>query len=128
MADGGECMFVAESDIEDRRSRGRHESRIAGIEVISAKRRIVGFSSCKADEVCAVYVHPKWVRTGVGAALLAAVEQHMKENGISLARLHATITAKNFYVRHGWQNLGETVFQLQCGVGIACFGMIKDLN
>ncbi len=90
--------------------------------------QIAGFTGIKADEICAVYVHPDFAGRGIGSALLERAELHLRENNISKARLHATLTAKPFYLRKGWKTDEETVHHLRCGVKIQCIAMRKDLG
>lgn len=102
MEEGGEIMFVAVD-----------------------QERVLGFSSCYDDEVCSVYVHPKFVAHGIGAMLLQAVEDEIKSIGYDEAFLNATLTAKNFYARYGWLDTGGLRSEERNGVGIPCIGMSK---
>lgn len=103
MADG-EIMFVAEKGSQ-----------------------IIGFAAFHSDKINAVYVRPGHTGLGVGAALLKTVEQQMRNSAISTAKLSSSLTAKQFYLAHGWQNTGETVYELRSGTKIPCIGMTKDL-
>jgi len=102
MEEGGEIMFVA-------------------VEL----ERIVGFSSCYDDEICSVYVHPKFIGRGIGGMLLQAVEDEIKGIGYEEAFLNATLTAQNFYIRFGWLNTGGLKSEERNGVDIPCIGMSK---
>ena len=44
---------------------------------------------------------------GHGAALLAAVEQYVRQKSGAFAWCNARVAAAGFYRRHGWQILGE---------------------
>ncbi|MBO9453393.1 GNAT family N-acetyltransferase [Tropicibacter sp. R16_0] len=52
--------------------------------------------------VSVLYVDPSAVGRGVGTALLAQAEQHLREAGHHKATLDSTATARGFYLRHGW--------------------------
>ncbi len=59
------------------------------------------------SEIGLNYVHPAHRFKGVSRALLAAMEQAMREAGLTEARLKATQTAHDFYRANGWQDAGE---------------------
>ena len=96
-------------------------------EGLEATPTVIGFSSVLGDEVRAVYVHPDHVGVGVGRALLAAVEEHARDGGVEVLRLNSTTTAREFYTAHGYQNDGESIFDM-LGVGLPCVKMSKRLS
>lgn len=53
-------------------------------------------------EVSVLYVDPWAVGRGLGTALLAKAEHHLKEIGFAQASLESTTTALEFYRCHGW--------------------------
>jgi GNAT superfamily N-acetyltransferase len=58
------------------------------------------------NEIGLNYVHPAHRFQGVSRALLAAMEQFMREAGHTEGRLKSTETAHAFYRANGWQDAG----------------------
>jgi GNAT superfamily N-acetyltransferase len=75
------------------------------------------------NEIGLNYVHPAHRFKGVSRALLAAMEQAMREAGVNEARLKATQTAHAFYRANGWQDVGD----LSTGRWIDAWPMRKGL-
>lgn len=66
-------------------------------------RTIVGFVCIERDGyVNRLYVHPDFVRRGIGSALLKTAEEWAKKRGVSRVRLAASKTALNFYKKQGY--------------------------
>jgi len=65
-------------------------------------------------EVRLCYVHPQYVRRGVGRALLDAMEAEARERGQARLRLDATDTAIRFYEAMGFYRFGPP----ECGFGV----------
>ena len=57
----------------------------------------------ETGKITLLYVDPDHVGGGVGAALLNRLEQQLAECGCTEAYLDATRTARQFYLKHGWQ-------------------------
>ncbi|MBG53541.1 MAG: GNAT family N-acetyltransferase [Alphaproteobacteria bacterium] len=67
--------------------------------------RIWGFTGWEGDGVAQVFVAPSNFRRGLGSALLAAVEDILKEQGhekIWLHCLEGNERARSLYEKHGW--------------------------
>lgn len=56
-----------------------------------------------SGEIILNYVAPTARFRGVSRALLAALEDGLRANGIAEARLDSTKTARRFYINAGWQ-------------------------
>lgn len=89
-----------------------HDGEIAAVGCIS-----------EPDEIGLNYVAPAHRFAGVSKALLAAMEDHMRSRGISMARLSSTATAHRFYRAHGWTDAGAC----QLDFGMTCQPMEKRL-
>jgi GNAT superfamily N-acetyltransferase len=59
-----------------------------------------------SNEVGLNYVHPAHRFRGLSRALLAAMEQAMRDTGTTEATVKSTQTAHAFYLRHGWHDSG----------------------
>jgi GNAT superfamily N-acetyltransferase len=71
----------------------------------------------QAGKVSLCYVLPEALRTGVGRALLGAVEEQARAWNISKLHLHSPGSASAFFERHGYTNAGRER---------SCFGMESD--
>jgi len=81
--------------------------------VVEAK--IVGFSmSSRSGNVLLCYLVPEVRHMGVGKAMLKAIGEQAKADGINALHLESTKTARSFYLRNGF---------VECGAPIAAFGM-----
>jgi GNAT superfamily N-acetyltransferase len=70
----------------------------------------VGFGSAlETGEVTLFYVVPSVRFTGVGKALLAAIEDHAARAGVDALCLESTRTARTFYLRNGFVSEGPPV-------------------
>ena len=66
---------------------------------------VVGFSGWEGDGIGQVFVLPAWHGQGVGAPLLQAAEDVLKEQGHVLIWLQCRVgnsRARAFYEKHGW--------------------------
>lgn len=70
------------------------------------------------------YVLPEVRFTGVGKALLRAMESHAVQAGISEIHLSSTATAKAFYLRNGFVQSGPHEVEF----GIQAFPLVKQFG
>jgi GNAT superfamily N-acetyltransferase/2'-5' RNA ligase len=78
--------------------------------VASFGEETVGFASAmRTGEVTLCYVAPSVRFTGVGKALLAAIEDHAAQAGVEALSLESTRTARTFYLRNGFIAEGPAV-------------------
>lgn len=77
--------------------------------------------------VRAVYVDPDYAREGVGSALLERLEGTAREEGLASLGLLASVNARGFYERHGYEVAAETTFQFGEDVEGPAIEMRKDL-
>ena len=78
---------------------------------------LVGISLLtQAGKLSLCYVLPEVLHAGIGKAMLAAVEAHACSWGIRVLRLHSTVTAHDFYARHGYILAGKekSCYGLEC--------------
>ncbi|MDF1718973.1 MAG: GNAT family N-acetyltransferase [Antarcticimicrobium sp.] len=79
-----------------------------GVRVAELDGRIAAVGEVDKEEgkITLNYVDPPCRRRGLSSALLAAMEAELARSGIRTARLTATATAREFYLRHGWSPVG----------------------
>ena len=75
------------------------------------------------DEIGLNYVDPAHRFSGVSKALLAALEDHIRQSGATRARLTSTGTARRFYLASGWHDAGPG----EDDRGMLCYPMEKSL-
>ncbi|WP_423065772.1 GNAT family N-acetyltransferase [Devosia sp. CN2-171] len=75
------------------------------------------------DEIGLNYVDPAHRFSGVSKALLAALEDRIRQSGATRARLTSTGTARRFYLASGWHDAGPG----EDDRGMLCYPMEKSL-
>lgn len=71
----------------------------------------------QAGKVALCYVLPEALRSGVGRALLAGIEEQARAWNINKLFLHSPASSSAFFERHGYTNAGKEK---------ACFGLECD--
>ncbi|MDB5096816.1 MAG: family N-acetyltransferase [Cyanobacteria bacterium RYN_339] len=89
---------------------GERDGRVAGVGLLDVNGWIF-----------LLYVEPEALGSGLGKALLAHMEQEARAMGLGRLQLKSTITARDFYARQGYEDLGPT------GDEIPSFRMEKAL-
>lgn len=78
------------------------------------KDRIVGFGDFKKDgELMGLYVHKDYQGRGVGSLLLKKLEESARKKGIKKLFFGSTITAKDFYKKHGYKIIRKTFIKIK---------------
>ena len=96
--------------------------------VIVAKKssQVIGFGFInKNNELQGLFVHPNFGRRGVGAKILAALEQEALLLRLSYLEVDASINAEAFYSRQGFEIVEHGTHQLASGQEMACVKMRK---
>lgn len=75
------------------------------------------------DEIGLNYVAPSHRFHGVSKALLASLEDRIRQSGASLAKLTSTGTAHRFYLANGWHDAAPA----EPDGGMVCYPMEKRL-
>lgn len=90
---------------------------------------VVGFGQLDVErrEIEAVYVQPGVVRRGIGAALLARLEELARIQGVGRLHLCASLNAQAFYAARGYKPLGKEQHRLTDAVALDCIRMEKPL-
>ena len=61
------------------------------------------------DHIDLTYVHPEHQRKGVATALLAAVEEMARQNGVKLLKVEASITSQPFFAERGFETISPQI-------------------
>lgn len=84
---------------------------------------IAGFSEYHGDEICAVYVHPRFSRQGIGRRLFQRVVQELARAGVKKAWLDASLSSVEFYRAMGCVGNIERVHRVGGGTELRCVRM-----
>ena len=91
-------------------------------------RRLVAFASTKADRIAALFVHPEFVRKGIGGKLLARAERKLVASGYACVCLEASLPGLPFYLAHGYRAIGEREKPSRGGLMLRVTDMEKPLG
>lgn len=93
----------------NRRGPDSFVERVARGEVViaSVAGEDVGWGSCEADHISALYVCPSFGRRGVGRTLLAELEATVVRRGHECVRLESSLNAVSFYAGLGYAQSGS---------------------
>jgi len=79
---------------------------------------IVGTGAREGNELVTFFVLPEWQRHGIGAQLLATLEQNARAAGLEELLVSASLAGVGFYERHGYRRTG-TILEGTAGPQIA---------
>lgn len=102
-------------------SRGGYRGETTFIAELETVR--VGVSSLLGNRISAVYVHPLYIRQGIGTRLLRAVEQSASSRSIKTLNITASLTARPFYQASGYQMVDNSHLVSKEGLLIPCIEM-----
>ena len=90
---------------------------------------VVGFSDYdkETNELSGLYVKPEYSGKGMGEKLSQKVEENARKYGLDHLWCKSTVTAKDFYQKHGYKITEETIHELEEGIEMKAFKMEKDL-
>lgn len=98
------------------------------IVVAKQNNQIVGFGFIdKSSELQGLYVHPNFGRCGIGARILAVLEQEAILLGLAYLQADASINAEAFYSNQGFGVTEYGTHRLASGQEMACVKMRKTL-
>jgi N-acetylglutamate synthase-like GNAT family acetyltransferase len=78
----------------------------------------------RSGEIRLCYVSPNCARSGVGLALIGALEDHARAWNIKCLSLHSSLTARHFYERCGYVSAGDSTLFF----GLRCYPYAKVLS
>jgi putative acetyltransferase len=88
----------------------------------------IGCLVVKDCELRACYVAPEAVRNGVGSALVREIERVARDHRLTYLQMDSSVTAEQFYLRHGYRVRERGEHRLPSGVRMACVKMEKVLT
>ena len=80
-----------------------------------------------AAKIRAFFVHPTWVRHGIGGMILGACESAAKTKGFHRLEMGATLTGIPFYKAKGYAELEQTEAPLGAGLSLPIVRMAKNV-
>jgi len=109
----------------------RYEKRIAEQHVVVAERAgvPVGFGTFDpaTGEIVQLYVHPDHAREGVGTRILEHLLQAARAAGCSVVHCAASLNARDFYVKAGFEAGPTRTRRFRSGGEVDCVAMTKRL-
>jgi GNAT superfamily N-acetyltransferase len=82
---------------------------------------------CDAAKIRAFFVHPDWVRRGIGSLLLHTCERAAQQAGFTRLEMGATLTGVPLYAAHGYTVQESMNVPLGHGLVLPIVCMAKDL-
>jgi GNAT superfamily N-acetyltransferase len=92
--------------------------------VAEIARQLVGTAALDGTELATFFVLPEYQGQGVGARLLAAIEQQAQMQGITCITVDSSLTGAAFYARMGYLRTGVE----RAGTAGTQIGMEKQLQ
>ncbi|BAZ28792.1 hypothetical protein NIES4074_12260 [Cylindrospermum sp. NIES-4074] len=91
--------------------------------------KVVGFASLLLGEptISGVFVHPDFMRQGIGTRLLEAIEKTAVDKKYEILYVVSSLTAVNFYQTRGYQFIRKSGFSSEANVWIPCVSLEKRL-
>lgn len=91
--------------------------------------QVVGFGFVdRMGQLQGLYVHPDYGRQGIGANILATLEQIAISLGVLSLQVNAAVNAERFYSKQGFDVVEYSMHQLASGQEMACVKMQKILS
>ena len=81
-----------------------------------------------AAKIRAFFVHPAWVRRGIGGLILEACESAAQQAGFTRLEMGATLSGVAFYRAKGYKALAELGVPLDNGERLPIVRMAKDIK
>jgi len=97
--------------------------------VAECSKRLVGFASLLVDapSINAMFVHPDFVRQGIGTKLITAIESAAIEKKYKELYVNSSLSAVKFYQANGYEVIGKLGFRSENKTWIPCMMMRKQI-
>ena len=96
--------------------------------VIRSDGTLVATGTRIGTTVRRVFVSVDWQRRGIGRLVMAELEQAAAADGIERLDLSASLPAKDFYLRLGYEIVSEEDYEVAPGQHLEYYEMAKDLK
>lgn len=112
--------------------KGQASVRLMSDEIVflaSYNNEIVGFACLTIDDsqLSGLYIHPNFIRRGIGTQLLETLEQTAREKECEAIFIMSSLTAANFYQAKGYQVIRQSGFFSEPNIWIPCINLEKRL-
>jgi len=93
------------------------------------KDELVGFACLDVhlSLITALYVHPDFIRQGIGTHLLNFINKTAQESGCKFIKVWSSLTAASFYNTRGFKVIGNRGFFTANNIWIPCVYLKKKL-
>ncbi len=118
-------------DVWSKRSKADRFRRSAGKckrWVAVQNNKIVGFCDHNFNcELWGLYIHKDFINRGIGSRLLKTAEESLKKSGCKKILIKASITAKDFYKKHGYRVIKKSFHQMD-NIKLPIIIMVKKIS
>jgi len=90
--------------------------------------KIIGIAGVYGNRLGGFYVSPNKINKGIGKQLLEVAENYMVKNKRRKAKLSSTITALEFYKKHGYKVIKREKWEPEKGIVFPVVEMEKKLK
>jgi len=97
---------------------GRSMAQGERIELAIVDERVVGFCGIRLCDIRGLFADPRYVRHGVGSALLQRGLRQLREDGCTLVFVSSSVTAAPFYTRNGFKERRRGMWHSRGGLEI----------
>ncbi len=98
---------------------------VAALDGLAIGTGMVNLESGKVD---AIFVHPSYMRTGIGGQILAHLEKLALDARLVQLSLDSTLNAAPFYRKCGFAGDSIAKYESPKGISLDCIPMIKSLG
>ena len=96
--------------------------------VVRSGEQLVATGTRIGTNVRRVFVRSDWQRRGIGQAMMAELEAEAVKAGIARLDLSASLPAKDFYLRLGYEITSKEDYEVEPGQHLEYYEMAKDLK
>lgn len=96
--------------------------------VVHADEALVATGTRVNTTVRRVFVRGDWQRRGIGQLIMSELEAKARAEGVSRLDLSASLPAKDFYLRLGYEVVSEEDYEVAPGQHLEYYEMAKSLD
>jgi GNAT superfamily N-acetyltransferase len=95
--------------------------------IVRSNGKLIATGTRAGTNVRRVFVRPKWQRRGIGQTIMAELEAGALAVGVERLDLSASLPAKDFYLRLGYEIVSEEDYEVAPGQHLEYYEMAKEL-